>query len=92
MWSGLHPLVRGLPAELPAPGLGNATLIHCGFVKNPTHRKVMAMDIDPAQIKALPNLHYLDYDLEKRSVTAGKVAIHERNRMRTAAVAAARRN
>ncbi len=33
------------------------------------------MDITPDQIKALPNLHYLDYDLETRTVKAGKVTI-----------------
>lgn len=78
---GLHLIAASqFPAQIDKSFLGNATLIHCGFVKNPTHRKVMAeeMDIDPEQIKALPNLHYLDYDLEQRTVTAGKVAIPKR--------------
>jgi hypothetical protein len=78
---GLHLIAASqFPAQIDKSFLGNATLIHCGFVKNATHRKVMAeeMDIDPDQIKALPNLHYLDYDLEKRTVTAGKVAIPKR--------------
>ncbi len=75
---GLHLIAASqFPAQIDKSFLGNATLIHCGFVKNPEHRAVMAkeMDITPDQIKALPNLHYLDYDLETRTVKAGKVTI-----------------
>ena len=75
---GLHLIAASqFPAQIDKSFLGNATLIHCGFVKNPGHRKVMGdeMDIDPADIKALPNLHWIEYDLETRKVTKGRVAL-----------------
>ncbi len=75
---GLHLIAASqFPAQIDKAFLGNATLIHCGFVKNEGHRKVMAeeMDITPAEIKALPKLHYIEYDLDSRKITRGVVKL-----------------
>ncbi len=78
---GLHLIAASqFPAQIDKGFLGNATLIHCGFVKNERHRKVMAeeMDISPADIKALPKFHYLEYDLETRTIRKGVVKVPNR--------------
>jgi len=73
---GLHLIAASqFPAQIDKAFLGNCTLIHTGFLGQSSHRKVMAemMDIDPEQIKALPDLHYLEYDRKARTVTKGAV-------------------
>jgi hypothetical protein len=78
---GLHIIAASqFPAQIDKAFLGNATLIHTGFLGEVTHRKVMAekMDITPEEIKALPNLHYLDFDREARTVTKGVVKLPKR--------------
>ena len=73
---GLHLIAASqFPAQIDKAFLGNCTLIHTGFLGQASHRKVVAemMDIDPEQIKALPDLHYLEYDRKARTVTPGRV-------------------
>lgn len=73
---GLHIIAASqFPAQVDKSFLGNATVIHCGYLGEENHRKVVAqkMDIDPVRIKELLNLHYLHFDRESRAVTNGVV-------------------
>lgn len=78
---GLHLIAASqFPAQLDKSFLGNATVIHCGYLGEEEHRQVVArkMDIDPARIKALPDLSFLHFDRKARTVTEGKVKIPRR--------------
>ena len=73
---GLHLIAASqFPAQIDKAFLGNATLIHCGYLGEVSHRKCVAekMDIEPQDIKDLPNLSYLQFDREKRITTLGRV-------------------
>lgn len=75
---GLHLIAASqFPAQIDKAFLGNATLIHTGYLGENTHRKVVAekMDIDPQQLKELAKFHYLEFDREARSVTHGVVKL-----------------
>lgn len=73
---GLHILAASqFPAQIDKAFLGNCTLIHCGYLGEVSHRKVMGekMDIDPERIKALPDLAFLEFDRKARTVTEGRI-------------------
>ncbi|MFA9273404.1 MAG: hypothetical protein ACEQSE_00900, partial [Candidatus Aquirickettsiella gammari] len=73
---GLHLIAASqFPAQIDKAFLGNATLIHCGYLGEVSHRKCVAekMDIDPQMIKDLPNLSYLQFDREARTTIKGRV-------------------
>lgn len=75
---GLHIIgASQFPAQIDKSFLGNATVIHCGYLGEESARKVVAakMDIEPGRIKALPNLAYLHFDRASRQVTEGVVRI-----------------
>ncbi|MHA0111557.1 hypothetical protein ACXYUI_31345, partial [Klebsiella pneumoniae] len=69
---GLHIIAASqFPAQIDKSFLGNATVIHCGYLGEESHRKVVAakMDIDAQRIKDLPNFAYLHFDRASRTVT-----------------------
>lgn len=73
---GLHIIAASqFPAQIDKAFLGNATLIHVGYLGTKRHREAVAeeLDIDPQQIKDLPNLHYLEFDRDARTVVTGVV-------------------
>jgi hypothetical protein len=73
---GLHLIAASqFPAQIDKAFLGNATVIHCGYLGERGHRKVVAekMNITPEEIEALPDLAYLHFDRKTRSVTSGVV-------------------
>ena len=73
---GLHIIAASqFPAQIDKAFLGNATVIHSGYLGEAEHRKVVAskMDIEPERIKALPDLHFLHFERKTRAVTAGIV-------------------
>lgn len=73
---GLHIIAASqFPAQLDKAFLSNATVIHTGYLGEKAHRVVVAekMDIDPDQIKALPDFHFLHFDRKARTVTPGIV-------------------
>jgi len=73
---GLHLIAASqFPAQIDKAFLGNATVIHCGYLGEQEHRKVVAakMDIAPDEIKTLADLHFLHFDRKTRSVTKGVV-------------------
>jgi hypothetical protein len=57
--------------------LSNATMIHCGWLAEAPHRKAIAgkMDVDPAMIARLPDLHYLEWHRADRQIRAGNITI-----------------
>ncbi|MFX6743403.1 hypothetical protein ABTH23_20115, partial [Acinetobacter baumannii] len=62
---GLHIIAASqFPAQIDTSFLGNATVIHCGYLGEESPRKVVAakMDIDAQRIKDLPNFAYLHFD------------------------------
>ena len=61
------------PALVDKSFLGNATLAHCGALREHSHRQAMAraMDLDLAELAALPNLHWIERDYQTRAVTRG---------------------
>jgi hypothetical protein len=65
------------PAQVDKAFLSNATLIHCGWLGEAPHRKAVAgkMDVDPAMIQQLPDLHYLEWHRADRQVRAGSITI-----------------
>lgn len=65
------------PAQVDKSFLSNATLIHCGWLAEAPHRKAVAgkMDIDPAMIGRLPDLHYLEWHRSDRLIRAGDITI-----------------
>ena len=65
------------PAQVDKAFLGNATVIHSGYLGEENHRKAVAskMDIDPARIKELKDFEYLHFDRRSRAVTKGVVKI-----------------
>lgn len=64
------------PAQVDKSLLGNATLLHCGHLANVRHRQAVAveMDIDPEVIRALPNLHFVEWSRGAREVTHGALS------------------
>jgi hypothetical protein len=73
---GLHLIAASqFPAQIDKGFLGNATVIHTGFLGEQEHRKVVAakMDISPDLIKELPDLAFLHFDRKTRTVTPGTV-------------------
>jgi hypothetical protein len=73
---GLHIIAASqFPAQIDKAFLGNATVIHSGYLGEAEHRKVVAskMDIEPERIKELPDLAYLHFDRKTRSVVSGVV-------------------
>jgi hypothetical protein len=73
------------PAQVDKAFLSNATLIHCGWLGEEDHRKVVAkkMDIKPDMIGQLPDLHYLEWHRSDRMIRAGEITItgHIRERV-----------
>jgi len=65
------------PAQVDKAFLSNATLIHCGWLAEAAHRKAIAgkMDVDPAMIGRLPDLHYLEWHRSDRLIRAGEITI-----------------
>lgn len=65
------------PAQVDKAFLSNATLIHCGWLAEAAHRKAIAskMDVDPAMIGRLPDLHYLEWHRADRLIRAGDITI-----------------
>lgn len=65
------------PAQVDKSFLSNATLIHCGWLGEAPHRKAIAskMDVDPALIQRLPDLHYLEWHRADRKIRAGNITI-----------------
>lgn len=65
------------PAQVDKSFLSNATLIHCGWLAEAPHRKAVAgkMDIDPAMIGRLPDLHYLEWHRADRLIRAGNITV-----------------
>lgn len=65
------------PAQVDKSFLSNATLIHCGWLAEASHRKAVAgkMDVDPAMIGRLPDLHYLEWHRSDRLIRAGDITI-----------------
>ena len=65
------------PAQVDKAFLSNATLIHCGWLAEAAHRKAIAgkMDVDPAMIGKLPDLHYLEWHRSDRLFRAGEITI-----------------
>ena len=61
------------PAESDKTIAGNADLIHCGRLSFPTDRKTLAeyLDVDVAQITALPSLHWIERDMRTRELRTG---------------------
>jgi hypothetical protein len=73
---GLHLIAASqFPAQIDKSFLGNATVIHCGYLGELGHRKIMAekMNITAKQIEDLPDLSYLHFDRKTRTVTPGVV-------------------
>lgn len=73
---GLHLIAASqFPAQIDKAFLGNATVIHCGYLGEENHRKAVAqkMDIDPGRIKDLQDLEFLHFDRRSRQVTKGVV-------------------
>jgi len=73
---GLHLIAASqFPAQIDKAFLGNATVIHTGYLGEQEHRKVVAakMDITPEEIKALADLQYLHFERKTRTVTKGTV-------------------
>jgi hypothetical protein len=73
---GLHIIAASqFPAQIDKAFLGNATVIHSGYLGEQTHRKVVAekMDIEAEQLKGLQNLEFLHFDRATRTVSKGVV-------------------
>ncbi len=70
------------PAQIDKSFLSNATLMHVGFLAKESHRKSVAecMDIKTDQIKALPDLHFMEWHREGRRLVKGDVSIAGRVR------------
>lgn len=68
------------PAQVDKSFLGNATLMHVGFLAKESHRKAVAecMDIATTVIKALPDLHFVEWHREGRRLVHGEVSISGR--------------
>lgn len=68
------------PAQVDKSFLGNATLMHVGFLAKESHRKAVAecMDIDTSVVKALPDLHFVEWHREGRRLVRGEVSISGR--------------
>lgn len=80
--SGRHARVHVIgPTQTPAlvdkSFLGNATLIHCGPLREANHRIAVAraMDIDPGRIAALVKLQFLEKDFDTGEVRVGWVTV-----------------
>jgi hypothetical protein len=80
--SGRHKLVHIIgcsqtPAMIDKAFMGNATLIHCGPLREHAHREAVAksMDIDGGRIAKLVKLQWLEKDFDSGVVTTGFVAI-----------------
>jgi len=93
--SGRHKLVHIIgcsqtPAMIDKAFMGNATLIHCGPLREHAHREAVAksMDIDGGRIAKLVKLQWLEKDFDSGVVTTGFVAIPGK-RARPATVVAA---
>lgn len=65
------------PAQVDKSFLSNATMIHCGWLSEEPHRKAIAskMDVKPAMIQRLPDLHYLEWHRADRQIRAGNITI-----------------
>lgn len=63
------------PAQVDKSFLSNATLMHVGFLGELPHRKAVAqrMDISEQDIKALPNLAFLEWERKDRSISKGTI-------------------
>lgn len=61
------------PAESDKTIAGNADIIHTGRLSFPTDRKTLAeyLDVDVAQITALPSLHWIERDMRTRELRTG---------------------
>lgn len=73
---GLHLIAASqFPAQIDKAFLGNATVIHSGYLGEENHRKAVAakMDIRPDQFKDLKNFEFLHFDRASRRVTKGVV-------------------
>lgn len=73
---GLH--VIGLsqsPAWIDKRFLANATMLHVGYLGTLAHRRAVAdeIDIPEAEIKALPQFAFVQYDRKARKLTRGTV-------------------
>lgn len=78
--SGRHEVVHIIgttqtPALVDKAFLGNATLIHCGALREFEHRKAVArsMDIDPARLADLAKFEWLEKDFDTNEVTQGRI-------------------
>lgn len=71
--------VSQFPAQIDKNLLGNATLIHTGPLRTKRHRVAVAddMDIDPAEIAALPRLSFIerDFNADPPTLTRGRVEL-----------------
>lgn len=76
------------PAQVDKSFLSNATLIHVGFLGELPHRKAVAqrMDIGEGDIKALPDLAFLEWERKGRTISRG--AITTAGRIKQAAITA----
>jgi hypothetical protein len=75
---GIHIIgVTQSPALVDKTFLGNATLIHCCFLKQRRHRKVVAedMDIDIAELNGLKKFEYIEQNTDTREVSRGRVVL-----------------
>lgn len=81
------------PAQIDKALLGNATLIHTGALRTARHRAAVAeeMDIDPAEIAALPRLAYIerDFNADPPALRRGRVELPRQGRRERAAPAIA---
>jgi hypothetical protein len=63
------------PAQIDKSFLSNATLIHVGYLGEKSHRVAVAtrLDIPETEIKSLPDLTFLEWEREGRSLSRGAI-------------------
>jgi hypothetical protein len=63
------------PAQVDKSFLSNATLIHVGFLGQEPHRKAIAqvMDIQQEKIRDLPDLEFIEWKREGRTLEIGSI-------------------
>lgn len=65
------------PAAIDKAFLGNATLLHVGYLGVHTHRKAVALELDvkPEEIRSLAKGEYIELDRPSRRLSRGRVKV-----------------
>lgn len=74
--SGLHIIgVSQFPALVDKSFLANATLFHCGALRQDRHRRAVAaeLDISPDELRDMLPLHWIERDNVTGAITRGRV-------------------